>query len=125
MSSMATEAPAKARGKEQQVVAARPFVTGTRTLETETYTQAVTVSTATQSLTPYEFQVDGYLSRALIRVTCVTAGNSAATAFNADGPFIALQSVVFEDIGGKQILGPITGWNLYVLNRFGGFVYNA
>lgn len=127
MTSMATEAPAKAQGGkgQQQVVAARPFVTGTRTLETETYTQSVTVSTATQSLTPYEFQVDGYLSRALIRVTCVTAGNSAATAFNADGPFIALQSVVFEDIGGKQILGPITGWNLYVLNRFGGFVYNA
>ncbi|WP_333758786.1 hypothetical protein [Streptomyces sp. ISBFB 2968] len=121
-----TEAPAKGKGKQQQVVAARPFVTGTRTLETETYTSpAVTVSSSTQSLTPYEFQVDGYLSRALIRVTCVTSGNSAATAFQADGPFIALQSVVFEDIGGKQILGPITGWNLYVLNRFGGFVYNA
>src|SRR6478735_8212584 len=95
-----TEAPAKGKGKQQQVVAARPFVTGTRTLETETYTSpAVTVSSSTQSLTPYEFQVDGYLSRALIRVTCVTSGNSAATAFQADGPFVALQSVVFEDIG--------------------------
>lgn len=123
---MTTPTQTKASDKKgQQVVAARPFVTGTRTLETETYTASVTLSSSTQSLTPYEFQVDGYLSRALIRVTAVTAGNSAATAFQADGPFIALQSVVFEDIGGKQILGPITGWNLYVLNRFGGFVYNA
>lgn len=120
------EAPPKGRGKDkQQVVAARPFVTGTRTLETETYSTSVTLTTATQSLTPYEFQVDGYLSRALIHVQCVTAGNAANVAFQEDGPFIALQSVVFEDIGGKQILGPITGWNLYVLNRFGGFVYNA
>lgn len=128
MTMTATEAPPAQgggkNGKQQQVVAARPFVTGTRTLESETYTQTVTQTTATQSLTPYEFQVDGYLSGALIRVTATTAGNSADTAFNADGPFIVLQSVIVEDIGGKQILGPLTGWQLYVLNRFGGFVYN-
>lgn len=122
----AVEAPAKkASGKDAAVVAARPFVTGTRTLESETYTATVTQTTGTQSLTPYEFQVDGYLSGALIRVTATTAGNSAATAFQADGPFSVLQSVIVEDIGGKQILGPLDGWKLYVLNRFGGFVYNA
>lgn len=124
MTAMAPEAPAKGKGKEQQVVAARPFVTGTRTLESEVYTQTVTQTTGTQSLTPYEFQVDGYLSGALIRVTATTAGNAAATAFNADGPFNVLQSVIVEDIGGKQILGPLDGWKLYVLNRFGGFVFN-
>lgn len=122
-----TEAPAKAqaKGKQQQVVAARPFVTGTRTLESEVYTQTVTQTTGTQSLTPYEFQVDGYLSGALVRVTATTSGNSANTAFNADGPFIVIQSISLEDISGKQVLGPITGWDLYVLNRFGGFVYQA
>lgn len=125
MSTPAQTATAGANGKGQQVVAARPFVTGTRTLETETYTQTVTIGAATQSLPPYEAQVDGYLSRLLVNVQCTTAGNSASTAFNADGPFNALQSVVFEDIGGKQILGPISGWHLYVLNRFGGFVYNS
>lgn len=128
MTMTATEAPAKGQakgGKQAQVVAARPFVTGTRTLESEVYTQTATQSTSTQALTPYEFQVDGYLSGALIRVTATTAGNSAAVAFNADGPFNVLQSVIVEDIGGKQILGPLDGWKLYVLNRFGGFVYNA
>lgn len=123
---MSTPAPpTKDRGGKAPVVAARPFVTGTRTLETETYSQSVTVSSSAQTLTPYEAQVDGYLSRLLIRVTCTTAGNSATTAFAADGPFSAIQSIAFVDIGNKQILGPITGWNLYVLNRFGGFVYNA
>jgi hypothetical protein len=122
-----TAAPAQAqtKGKQQQVVAARPFVTGTRGLESEVYTQTVTQTASTQALTPYEFQVDGYLSGALIRVTATTSGNAATTAFNADGPFIGLQSITFEDISGKQILGPITGWDLYVLNRFGGFVYQS
>lgn len=119
-----TQAPAKG-GKGQQVVAARPFVTGTRTLESEVYTQTVTQTTGTQALTPYEFQVDGYLSGALIRVTATAAGNSADVAFEADGPFSAIQSISFEDISGKQVLGPMSGWQLYVLNRFGGFVYNA
>jgi hypothetical protein len=127
MTMTATEAPAKGKGGKApaQVVAARPFVTGTRTLETEVYSQTVTQSTSTQVLTPYEFQVDGYLSGALIRVTATTAGNSANTAFQADGPFSILQSIIVEDIGGKQVLGPLSGWQLYVLNRFGGFVYNS
>jgi hypothetical protein len=127
MTATATEAPAKAKGKgqAQQVVATRPFVTGSRTLESETYTATVTQTTGTQSLTPYEFQVDGYLAGAIIRVTGTTSANAATVAFNADGPFNVLQSVIVEDIGGKQILGPLDGWKLYVLNRFGGFVYNA
>ncbi len=123
-----TEAPAKgqmAKNGKQQVVAARPFVTGTRTLESETYSESVTHSTATQTLAPFQFQVDGYVSGAIVRVTCTTSGNSANTAFNADGPFIAIQSISLSDIGGKQILGPINGWDLYLLNRFGGFVANA
>jgi hypothetical protein len=121
-----TEAPAKGKGKgDQQVVAVRPFVTGTRTLESEVYTATATQTTGTQALTPYEFQVDGYLSGALIRVTATTASNAATVAFQADGPFSVLQSVIVEDIGGKQVLGPLDGWKLYVLNRFGGFVYNA
>lgn len=130
MTMTATEAPAKASAKggkaaAQQTVAARPFVTGTRTLESEVYNQTVTQTTATQVLNPYEFQVDGYLSGALIRVTATTAGNSATVVFQPDGPFSVLQSVIVEDIGGKQILGPLDGWKLYVLNRFGGFVYQA
>lgn len=128
MTMTATEAPAQAqggkKGQQQQVVAARPFVTGTRTLESEVYTQTVTQTAATQALNPYEFQVDGYLSGALIRVTATTAANAAAVAFQADGPFSILQSVIVEDIGGKQIMGPLSGWQLYVLNRFGGFVFN-
>jgi hypothetical protein len=129
MTMTASEAPARGQAKggkgAAQVVAARPFVTGTRTLESEVYQTNVTLSASTQVLTPYEFQVDGYLAGALIRVTGTTAGNSAATAFQADGPFSVLQSVIVEDIGGKQIMGPLSGWQLYVLNRFGGFVYNS
>lgn len=128
MTMTATEAPAQSKGKgdkAQQVVAARPFVTGTRTLESEVYTQTVTQTAATQSLTPYEFQVDGYLSGALIRVTATTATNAATVAFQADGPFSVLQSVIVEDIGGKQILGPLSGHQLRILNQFGGFVFNG
>lgn len=128
MTMTATEAPAKGapakKGEKAPVTAVRPFVTGTRTLESEVYTQTATQTAGTQALNPYEFQVDGYLSGAIIRVTATTAGNAAATAFNADGPFNVLQSVILEDIGGKQILGPLDGWKLYVLNRFGGFVFN-
>lgn len=127
MTATMTEAPAKGKGKssDQQVVAVRPFVTGTRTLESEVYTATATQTTGTQALTPYEFQVDGYLSGANIRVTATTSSNAATVAFQADGPFSVLQSVIVEDIGGKQVLGPLDGWKLYVLNRFGGFVYNS
>lgn len=124
MTTMAPEAPAKGKKDKDQVVAARPFVTGSRTLETEVYTQQVTQNTGTQALTPYEFQVDGYLSGALIRVTATAATNAATVVFQPDGPVSVISSVIVEDIGGKQVMGPLTGWQLAVLNRFGGFVYN-
>ncbi|MFJ2307650.1 hypothetical protein [Streptomyces sp. NPDC087787] len=129
MSMTATEAPpqaqGKGKGKDAQVVAARPFVTGTRTLESEVYTETVTQNTSTQALRPYEFQVDGYLSGAIIHVKATTAGNAATVAYREDGPAAGIQSVIVEDIGGKQVLGPMDGWKLQVLNRFGGFVHNA
>lgn len=129
MTTTATEAPAqssKGKGKgDQQTVAVRPFVTGTRTLESETYTATVTQTAATQSLNPYEFQVDGYLSGALIRVTATTSGNSANVAYTQDGPFSVIQSAILEDIGGKQIMGPLSGHQVRILNQFGGFVYNG
>jgi len=121
-----TEAPAKAKGNgKQPVVALRPFTTGTRTIESENYDETVTLNTSTQSMRVYNFETDGFLSGAFIRITGTTAGNSADTAFEADGPFIAIQSLIFSDIGGKQIIGPITGWDLYVLNKFGGFAYSG
>lgn len=119
-----TEAPAKSKGK-QQTVALRPFTTGTRGLESENYNETVTLNTGTQSVRVYNFETDGFLAGAYIRVTGTTAGNAATTAFQADGPFNAIQSIIFSDIGGKQIIGPMTGWDLYVLNKFGGFAYSG
>jgi hypothetical protein len=121
MSTPTAEAPAKGK----QTVALRPFTTGSRTIESENYNETVTQNTGTQAMRVYNFETDGFLSGAFIRITGTTAANAATTAFNADGPFNVIQSLIFSDIGGKQIIGPITGWDLYVLNKFGGFAYSG
>lgn len=120
-----TEAPAKAKGGKQAVVALRPFTTGTRGIESENYSETATLSTGTQAMRVYNFETDGFLSGAFIRITGTTAANAATVAFQPDAPFCIIQSLIFSDIGGKQIIGPITGWDLYVLNKFGGFAYSG
>jgi hypothetical protein len=55
----------------------------------------------------------------------VTATNAATVVFAGDGPWIALQSIVFADANQKPILGPVSGYQLMVINKFGGYFNNG
>lgn len=119
-------APAKTDGgKKQQTVALRPFVTGTRRIDQQTYDQTLTQTTSTQRFPTYQLDTDGYVRGLYIYVQATTAGNSAATAFEEDGPFIALQTVQFSDTNNKPILGPVTGHDLYLIQKYGGYSFNG
>ena len=56
----------------------------------------------------------GYIYAFLLRVFANTAGNAAATAFQEDGPWSALSSIVFEDVN-AQVLN-LTGYDAYLAN---------
>jgi hypothetical protein len=121
----ATKAPAKDSGKKTAAPALRPFFAGTLDLETHTYVQTGTLSTAQQELATYYPKTNGFLADLWIHVyTNATPNTDNDVAFNEDMPWSAIASVTFSDTGGQPILGPMSGWELKTFVKWGGFSFS-
>jgi hypothetical protein len=107
----------------KQAVLLRPFVAGTRRVDKSTYDESKVLTASTQDLRTYECDPNGFLRGAYLLVTCVTAGNAAGTTFAANGPFNVIDTITFNDTNNKPLLGPMTGWDLYVAVKYGGYSF--
>ena len=120
---MADTATAPAKGK--QTVALRPFITGTRTIDQQTYDNTTSMTSSTQRLPTYQLDTDGYVSGLYILCEATAVNTTASTAaFNEDGPFNVYQTVQFSDTNNKPILGPMTGHDLYLITKYGGYAFS-
>lgn len=72
-------------------------------------------------LSNIEVAATGYLAGILLRVDIVSTGNSATVAVREDAPFNILNSVRLADINGANIIGPMSGYDLYLANKYGGY----
>lgn len=59
----------------------------------------------------------GFLSHLNLEVTIATT--STALTFNADAPWNALAGVEFKTAAGNDIIVPFTGYQLYIMNKYG------
>lgn len=84
--------------------------------DVSTQMAAAAVMVAAQDVPSY-----GFLRAIVLLVTCTTAGNVAATAFTADGPFNAISDIMLSDVNGAPLVGPIDGYDLYLINKYGGY----
>lgn len=122
----AIKAPAKA-----QQVALRPFKIGVQSVDDEAYDVAVTLGASTVTLTPqYEVPSTGYLNAVYILVenvvtssTATATGTAGLGVLKEDGPYCAIDNIIFTDTNNAEIVGPISGWDLYVLSKFGGYCF--
>jgi len=125
---MTTAAAPSKTGKQQaaqqaQAAARRPFITGSRVTDKQTYDQTRTLTTSTQRLPTYELDTDGYTAGMYVLVNCVTAGNSANVTFAADGPWNCIDTITFSDTSNNPIVGPMGGHDLYVAVKYGGYSF--
>lgn len=122
---MATQAPAKpAGGKAQAPTPMRPFRTGSQPYDLQEYDDGPrTMTTSAQDLPVWNISPAGYLAQLVLLCECVTAGNAATVAFKEDGPFSSYDSIIFEDTQTDQILGAFTGWDVAMLNKYGGYAF--
>ena len=63
----------------------------------------------------------GFLRYIELQVVATTAGNAATVAFQADAPFNALQNLEFLPPSGDPPIVPISGYQLYLWNKYGFF----
>jgi len=126
-------APAPTRAPDKKQVMLVPFRVGAQVIDDEPYDVTVTLNAGTQSLTPqYEIPSTGFLNSVYILVENVVTGNTATTTSTstgvgvlaADGPYNVIDSLLFTDTNNAEIIGPINGWDLYVINKWGGYCFS-
>lgn len=103
--------------------AKRPFITGSRRVDKQTYDQTRTLVAGTQRINTYELDTDGFTAGMYVLVEATAAGNSATVAYNADGPFNVIDTITFSDTSNNPILGPMSGHDLYVCVKYAGYAF--
>ena len=63
----------------------------------------------------------GFLRWIELQVVATTSGNAATVAFQADAPWNALQNIEFLPPSGDPPIVPISGYQLYLFNKYGFF----
>jgi hypothetical protein len=101
----------------------RPFPVGTRRVDRSTYDETKTSVASTQELRTYECDPNGFISGIYLLVEATTVGNAAAVTYSPDGPFNVLDTISFNDTNNKPIIGPFTGFDLYIVNKYGGYAF--
>lgn len=114
--------PAAAANQQAPAMPTVPFTRAAKE-HLEPFDDRSTLMTAgTTQVGPIDVPAYGYL-RSLILLVNATggAGGAAVVAAFEDAPWNALQEVALQDVNGGQMVGPISGYDLYLFNKYGGF----
>jgi hypothetical protein len=128
MSQATKDAPA-AKGEEKKIVY-RPFRVGVQDTDDEPYDVTTTLGSAPRWLTPqYDIPSTGFLNDVYVLVenqatnTATATGTGAVGVLAEDGPYSAIASLTFTDTSSSEIIGPITGYDLYIIDKWGGYMF--
>jgi hypothetical protein len=88
--------------------------------EPSNFDKSNAISASSIQLGPEDVIAFGYLRSLLIYVTA-TGGTGTAAVYKEDAPWNVIQELQLNDVNGAQIVGPISGYDLYLINVFGGY----
>lgn len=83
------------------------------------------LSAATQAFGPFDVPAYGFMRSIRLLVTTQTNGSGGSAAVAEDGPFSFFQEVVLQDVNGAPIFGPVSGYDLYLANKYGGYDFSS
>jgi hypothetical protein len=91
-----------------------PFTRGSALATMQDASGTITAGTPVQ----VTLQTNSFLESLLLDISGTTTGNTATVAYYADGPFSLIASITLNDPANQAIITPITGYQLYVLNKY-------
>jgi len=99
-----------------------PFVRASYQYREKMRTDTFTTTASQQAASPINVTPGGFLRGLWIEVSG-TGGvlGTAVIGSPNDFPFNILASVTLEDVNGQAIVGPISGYELYLANKYGGY----
>lgn len=116
----ATQTAAGAQGAPV-AVPTQVFRVGVYETTTPDIDQSLLQTAAAQKLGTFKISPNGWLGGIYCLFEMLTTGNAAAVAYANDNPFSVIQKVTFKDIGNREIFGPLTGYEWFTVNKWGGY----
>lgn len=78
------------------------------------------ISGNSTAIAPIDIPAYGFMRGIWLEVT-TTGGTGAAAVYKGDGPFSALTEISVMDVNGAPIVGPLDGYDLFQINKVGGY----
>jgi len=110
-------------GAKKAAVPLRPFKVGVQDMDDEPFDKTVTTGASAVALDQYGVPSTAFLNEIELLVEGTTSGNSANVTYAADGPFNVIDSMIFTDTGNSEIISSVTGWDLAMINKWGGYKF--
>jgi hypothetical protein len=90
------------------------------------FTRASTLATMRDATRTYtagqqdqiQLQTNAFLENVIMDFSLLTAGNGATVAYAVDSPWQVIQQIRLDDPAGQSIIAPISGYQLYLLNKY-------
>jgi hypothetical protein len=114
------------QGKQAAAPPARAFRVGVQSHEENNFDTTVTLGTSTIDLPVFELPPQGFLQGIYALFQMDSATNAATVAYtNLDAPFNVIDTIQLEDTNSKPIIGPFGGFELYLINKYGGYAFGS
>ena len=114
-------------GDAKAPVVLRPFRIGVQYIDDDVFDRTVTLNAGTQNLDQYNIPSTGFLDDVYLVVENVVTATATASGQGAgleNAPFCAIDSFTFTDTNSAEIYGPIDGWDLAMISKWGGYAFN-
>lgn len=85
---------------------------------------SVQITASTQVLGPFDVPAYGYIRHIVLLLEATGGVSGVNTAAQEDAPFIALADMQLADVNGAPIFGPVSGYDLYLVNKYGGYEFS-
>lgn len=109
----------------------RPFRIGAQEVDEEVYDESKAITGSQQQMPQYNIPSTAFLRAVYILVENVvttstvtaTSTSTGAGVLTEDGPYNIIDVFSFTDTNNSEIIGPITGYDLYIINKYGGYCF--
>lgn len=120
-----TAAPAQRKkpGRSGQVSALVPFAAAAHEHTEPFFDSTYTLGTNTQQVGPIDVPSYGFIRHIYVLVT-TSGGVAGSGVLHEDSPFRLFDSITLSDVNGAPIFGPLTGFQAFLANLFGGYAFN-
>lgn len=101
-----------------------PFTRAAREHTEPFFDTSTLMTAAAQNVGPIDVPAYGFLRHIWLLVT-TSGGSGAGVVAREDAPYNALSNVQLTDVNGAPIVGPIDGYDLFLINKYGAYTFQC